>query len=122
MFKKEEKTKVTVIIPLEEFEVLYRGIRGGCRHKGCRFSRTTCHVRDLKNEIQKWWNRTNGEAPGFKCYEMVFDNAIRVENKLYWMFWTDGIKPCQKMHNELASQVRLAFKGQPLDTKRTWYC
>jgi hypothetical protein len=110
---------VKVIIPLEEFRELYARLpkSEACRVKGCPYSRTTCHVRECREAIRAWWTRTNGNAPGFSAYERALQNAIDVENVLYWCFWTHGMRPCQELYTLLCVEVRRAFANQPLDTR-----
>jgi hypothetical protein len=50
----------------------------------------------------------------------VFQNAIDVENKFYWYFWTDRMASSDKTYRELIDQVTKAFKREPIDRKRKW--
>ena len=105
------------IIPFEEFERVYAGLyTRACEAYRCPYSRTNCHVRECLNGIRSWWERTNGPAaPGFVNYERVIRNAIQLQNKLYWCFWTEDMRPCRVIYDRLVKQVRAAFKGAPLD-------
>ena len=112
--------KVKAIIPPEEFEAIYKLLPESriCQDRWCAYSRTTCHVRELRDGIRAWWQKTNGiDAPGFSAYEKVFQNAIKAENKFYWLFWTNNMASCDIVHKELIAQVRKALKNEPIDTK-----
>jgi len=116
--------KVKAIIPSDEFRKIYATLPGSrtCRERGCPYSRTTCHVRECREAIRAWWERTNGNAPGFVMYERVLQNAIDFENALYWCFWTREMRPCEELYERLCAAVRDAFAGRPLDRRRTWAC
>jgi hypothetical protein len=118
----KEKKTVKAIIPLEDFQKVYAFLpeSSACRAKWCAYSRTTCHVREAREGIRAWWKRVNGDAPGFAMYESVLQNAIRVENELYWCFWTHEMKPCEELYKLLAAAVRDAFRGKPLDKERSF--
>lgn len=112
---------VKAIIPLDEFQRVYALLpeSSACKAKWCAYSRTTCHVREAREAMREWWRRTNGDAPGFVNYERVLQNAIDVENKLYWCFWTHRMEPCENLYEMLATAVRDAFMGKPLDAQHT---
>lgn len=114
--------KVKAIIPLDEFQRVYALLpeSDACRAKWCEYSRTTCHVREAREAMRAWWKRTNGETPGFIHYERVLQNAIDVENRLYWCFWTNKMKPCEELYELLCAELRHAFKGEPLDKRPTY--
>lgn len=121
MFSLKSQVKVKVVIPLNEFRGIYDSLQESenCRRVWCEYSRTTCHVREACEALRKWWKKENGDAPGFSAYEKVLKNAITFENRLYWCFWTRRMKPCEEMHAELATQVREAFLGRPVDRRMT---
>jgi hypothetical protein len=117
-----ETTKIKAVIPHNEFQRIYAALpeSRSCREKGCAYSRTTCHVRECREYLREWWKRTNGTAPGFVHYERVLQNAIDIENALYWCFWTRQMEPCEKLYELLCASVRDAFMGKPLDMERTY--
>ena len=119
----KDKKTIKAIIPRNEFEKVYALLPGSreCAEAWCPFSRTTCHVRECREALRAWWRRTNGNAPGFAHYERVFENAIHVENALYWCFWTEKMKPCEELYEALTTAVRNAFAGKQLDKKHSWY-
>jgi hypothetical protein len=115
------KKKVTLLVPFENFKPLFKSLEESdtCDHIGCSFSRTTCHVRDLREKLRNWWDATNGaDAPGFSHYERVLQNAIRHENKLYWGFFTYEFAPAEKLHKELVAQIKESYEGKTIDTRR----
>ena len=119
MTTKTVTKKVQVFIPFEEFRLLYDALPMSrvCKAKWCPYSRTTCHVREIKEKIREWWTRNNGSAPGFASYELALQNCIKTENRLYWAFWTEGMQECRACYDELVAQVRAAFEKKPLDTR-----
>ena len=116
------KQNVKVLIPRAEFDVIFNQLSKSrkCQNVWCAYSRTTCHVRELREGIRSWWNKTNGTAPGFSAYEEVFQNCIKVENRFYWMFWTHDMKPAEEVYREMITQIKLAFDRKPLDKNKLW--
>ena len=116
----DAKTTVKVIIPFDTFEQIYNRLKGSarCSNVWCSYSLTTCHVRELREGIREWWNQTNGSAPGFGCYERVFQNAINIENRFYWAFWTHQMQPAEVVYEELIKEAECAFQGAPIDILR----
>jgi hypothetical protein len=116
-------TTVKAIIPPDEFQRVYALLPESekCADMWCAYSRTTCHVREAREAMRAWWKRTNGTAPGFANYERVTQNAIDVENRLYWCFWTHQMKPCEEFYELLCTELRHAFRGESLDMQRRDY-
>ena len=116
------KKTVKAIVPEDKFRAIYLRLpkSASCARKWCPYSRTTCHVRELLDGLRLWWAEENGNAPGFAHYERVIQNCIRVENRLYWCFWTSKMKPYEETYRMFAEQVRAAFTGKPLDTENSW--
>ena len=111
--------RVQVFIPFEDFQRSHIALPRSrtCKDKWCPYSRTTCHVRELREGIRAWWIKTNGSAPGFASYELTIQNCIDTENKLYWAFWTGEMVDCRACYDELVAQVLAAFEKKPLDTR-----
>lgn len=117
----QPKQKVKLIIAFDEFKLVHGALRRSrCKFVWCAYSRTTCYVRMVMQQMREWWSKTNGNAPGFANYERVLTNAINVENRLYWMFWTYKMAPCQECYEELVKAVLAVFKDNTLDM-RTGY-
>ena len=125
-----DRVKIKAIIPLDEFQKIYASLQGNesCQESAnpetlwCAYSRTTCHVREAREKMRGWWERTNGATtPGFVNYERVMQTASSFENDLYACFWTHEFEPCQRAYEFLVAELRRAFTGQPLDRKRRFF-
>jgi hypothetical protein len=103
-----------VLIPLEEFEDILASLRKDqkCRWIWCPYSRTTCFVRRTNEAVRRWVLDNNRDPEAVDIYDLIFKNAIRVENQFYWGFWVGGIRSAEDLHEELAQSVQSVIEGQ----------
>ena len=114
--------KVKVVIPEEEFRaVLVQLSRPGneCGYIGCPYVRARCYLRLTHKACRDWWKTTNGDAPGFACYEALFTAALRsgshpiyelFENWAFREFSTEHL--ATEVHKLIALEARSAFAGK----------
>ena len=104
------KQKVNVIIPLEDFREICTKSRESqkCDAFSCVFSRARCQTSEMCEGIRNWWNRTNGLAPGFEAYELVFVQANQERGKLYLGVLRN--EACSTVYAILKEAVREAFQ------------
>jgi hypothetical protein len=73
----EKKIKaIKAIIPFECFDEIFTILRAECQY-WCGSAEASYRLEQCLDGIREWWRGTNGNAPGFVHYEVLFEEAIQ---------------------------------------------